>query len=133
MLSPIDLARKLSLFPAAGPFLIATGLALLLASIVFPVIPAVTAMAILTVGATEATLARYRYSPALPTIMLVHAPTYFSLYATFIAATLYVPVGLPAHTLSVRLALDLVASIPFMAIALRRIVVAQYLAAETRP
>jgi hypothetical protein len=90
-------------------------------------------MAILTVGATEATLTRYRHSPVLPTLMLAHAAVYFSLYATFIGATLYVPAGLPGRTLSVRLALDLVASIPLMAIALRRVVAAQQLPAETRP
>ncbi len=133
MLSSTGFARNLALFPAAGPFLIALGLSLLLASILFPAVPAVTAMAILTVGATEATLTRYRHSPVLPTLMLAHAAVYFSLYATFIGATLYVPAGLPGHTLSVRLALDLVASIPLMAIALRRVVAAQQLPAETRP
>jgi hypothetical protein len=121
------------MFPAAGPFLIALGLSLLLASILFPAVPAVTAMAILTVGTTEATLTRYRHAPALPSLMLAHAAVYFSLYATFIGAALYVPSGLPGHTLSVGLALDLVASIPLMAIALRSVVALQHLPAEMRP
>jgi hypothetical protein len=69
----------------------------------------------------------------LPALMLVHAATYFSLYITFIGATLYVPAGLPGHALSVHLALDLIASVPLMAIALRRIVAAQHLPAESRP
>ncbi len=132
MLSPTGLVRNLVISPVAGPFLIALGLALLLTSILFPAIPAVSAMAILTVGATEATLTRFRHSPALPTFMLAHAATYFSLYATFIGATLYVPAGMPGHALSVRLAIDLIASLPLMAIALRRVVAAQYLPAETR-
>jgi hypothetical protein len=65
--------------------------------------------------------------------MLAHAAVYFSLYATFIGATLYVPAGLPRHTLSLRLALDLIASVPLMAIALRRVVAAQQQPTEKQP
>jgi hypothetical protein len=103
-----------------APLLIAAGLTGLLASILFPAVPVVTAMAVLTLGATNSTLARFRGSSALPTLMLAHAAVYLSLYVLLIGATLHA--ALPTLRLSVGTALDLVASILPMALAIRSVV-----------
>lgn len=73
----------------AGPLLIAIGLALLLASAWLPALPLITAMAILTLGATLATIDRFAGSRAFAAILLLHGATYALLYGLFIAATLH--------------------------------------------
>ncbi len=104
---------------AAGSLLIAIGIAALLASMWLPNMPVVTAMAVLTLGATDATLARYRRSPALPVITLTHAAVYLSLYSMFIGATLHVPSVALSHGLVRGAVIDLAASILPMAIAVQ--------------
>jgi hypothetical protein len=106
---------------APAPLLIALGLALLLTSILLPVVPAVTAMAVVTLGATQATSSRFRQSPALPTIMLLHAAIYLSLYTTFVCAVLYTPAVTSMRTLSLCTVFDLAASVLPMAIALQAV------------
>ena len=86
--------------PNFGPLSIALGLTALLTSLLIPAVLAVTSMGIVALGATQATLTRFRLSPALPTIMLVHGVTYISLYAIFVCAVLYTPSMGSAHALS---------------------------------
>ncbi|HEX4413958.1 MAG TPA: hypothetical protein VH107_10055 [Lacipirellulaceae bacterium] len=102
-----------------GALLIAVGLTLLLVSMLMPNVPAVTAMAIVACGATQSTLARGERSPALPTIMLLHAGVYLSLYATFVCAVLYTPHAALTHVLGWPAAFDLGLSIVPMAAALQ--------------
>jgi hypothetical protein len=89
-------------------------------------------MAIVTLGATQATLARFRLSPALPTIMFFHAATYLSLYATFVCAVLYTPVATSTHRLTLQISFDLVCSVLPMAVALQAVVGSLRLSAESR-
>jgi hypothetical protein len=126
-------APFLNASPSAGPWFIAAGLSMLLACVLCPVIPAVTAMAIVTLGATLATLVRFRQSPAIATLMLLHAAVYLSLYVTFVCAVLYKPVEAYSHALSVFTALDLAASIVPIALALQAVGSALRPAAESRP
>jgi hypothetical protein len=106
---------------AGGPLLIAVGLAGLVASAWLPGVPVVTSMAVLTLGATDATLARFRQSPALVSVTLLHAAVYLALYGMFIGATLHAAAsGLPA-ALHARVALDLLTSTLPMAVAFRRV------------
>ena len=65
----------------SGAMQIAFGLAILISFAWFPLAPVVTAMAIIALGATNATLARFQGSPALCPVLLLHAVTYLSLYA----------------------------------------------------
>jgi hypothetical protein len=78
-----------SLRLSRGQMLIAVGLALLLVSTWVPTVPAVTAMAILTWGATDATIGRFQCSPACAPVLMLHAITYAALYGLFMAATLH--------------------------------------------
>lgn len=125
-------AQLLNVLPASGPWLIAMGLSMLLASVMFPNFPAVTAMAIVTLGATQSTLARFRQSPALPTIMHFSAAVYLSLYVTFVCAVLYTPAA-SVSALGLLGALDLAASILPMAIALQTTGASLRPAADSRP
>jgi hypothetical protein len=108
----------------AGPLLIIAGLAALILVAAFPTVPAITAFSILTLGATNATLARLRNSPAIAAALLLHSATYASLYAQFIGATLHAAASTPPGVLAALPALDLAASIVPMAISLRRIAAA---------
>jgi hypothetical protein len=116
----------------AGQAPIALGLTALLAAVLVPAMPAVTAMAIVTVGATQATIGRFRQSSARPTIMLLHAAVYFSLYAAFVCAVLYTPAATSVHALSLRTVFDLAGSVLPMAIALQAVVGGLRLSAESR-
>jgi hypothetical protein len=103
----------------AGPLLIAVGLAGLLASASLPAVPVVTAMAILSLGATDATLARFRHSPALVPIMLLHAATYTALYGLFVGATLHAAATSAGQGVNAWAALDLAVSTLPMAFVIR--------------
>lgn len=72
-----------------GPALIAVGLAVLLSATWWPAAPVVSAMALLALGATGATLARFGGSPSFPTILAVHVVVYAGLYVLFVGATLH--------------------------------------------
>ena len=101
-----------------GPLLIAVGLAGLLASAWLPAVPVVTAMAILALGATDA-LVRFRHSPALLPIVLLHAAAYTALYGLFVGATLHAAATATGHGLNTWAALDLAASTLPMAFVIR--------------
>jgi hypothetical protein len=100
---------------------IGVGLVIFIAAGWVPAMPVVTAMAILALGATNATIARFARSPALIPVVLLHAATYATLYALFIGATLHAATGSTTGRLSAWSALDLVASTLPMAVALKRI------------
>jgi hypothetical protein len=69
-----------------GPALIAGGLSLLLLAAWWPAAPIVSAMALLALGATGATLARFGGSPSLRPILAVHIVVYAGLYALYFGA-----------------------------------------------
>jgi apolipoprotein N-acyltransferase len=52
-------------------------------------VPTVTAMTLVAYGATSATMARFRNSPEIMPIVLVHLAIYGGLYALFVGATLH--------------------------------------------
>jgi hypothetical protein len=104
-----------------APILIAVGLFTLLAAAWLPAVPVVTAMAILALGATYATLARFRGTPAIVPVMLVHTAAYVTLYGLFLGAALHADTAATTAGLSLWAALDVAASAVPMAIALQRI------------
>ena len=107
----------------SGPTLIAAGMSILLLAIWSPSLPAVTAMSLVALGATDVTLSRFRGTPALLPIILLHAITYGGLYATFLGATLHAATQSSGAGVGIPTLLDLVAStIPAVA-AVRRIAV----------
>jgi hypothetical protein len=71
-----------------GTLAIATGLSILAVAMIFPGSPAVTGMALVVLGATCATRARFRGNTAILSIMLVHLFTYGSLYVLFVGSAL---------------------------------------------
>jgi hypothetical protein len=97
----------------------AAGLAFLTAGAIWPGVPAVTAMALVTLGATSLTLARFRRTPSLLSIMLGHITIYGVLYALFVSATLDAAIRTGTGFGFVA-AVDLVLSICPLAIALDR-------------
>lgn len=108
---------------ATGAASIAFGLSILILAAWIPSLPVITAMAILTLGATDATLARFRGTAALYPVMLLHAATYALLYALFIGATLHATnAAASTASLSRWVLFDLAASTLPMALAVQRIV-----------
>lgn len=104
-----------------GPAFIAVGLAVLLVSTWLPALPVVTAMALLTLGATDVTAQRFRGSPGYIPVMLLHATTYSALYGLFIAATLHAAGRVPNTPVSFTVILDIAASMLPILTALRHI------------
>jgi hypothetical protein len=62
---------------------------LIIPAVLSPSMPAVTAMALVALGATDVTLTRFRAAPGLLPIMLLHATIYGGLYAIFVGAALH--------------------------------------------
>lgn len=85
-ISPPQFAPRLAL--AAIGF----GLMILSAAMIWRV-PPIAGMALVVLGATAATVERYRHSPLLRPIVAVHATTYGALYALFLGATFQPPLG----------------------------------------
>lgn len=107
-----------------GPTLIAVGLAVLLLSPWLPALPVVTAMALLTLGATFVTAQRFRGSPGYIPVMLLHATTYAALYGLFIAATLHAAGSATNTPVRSIVILDIAASMLPILTALRHIAAA---------
>jgi hypothetical protein len=84
LFSPSDGAAQAAIW---GPALIAVGLAILILAAWWPAAPIVSAMALLTLGATGATLARFGRSPSLRTILPFHIVVYAGLYVLFVGAS----------------------------------------------
>jgi hypothetical protein len=106
---------------SSGSALIGAGLAILFAATWWPNAPILTAVALITLGATQLTLARFHGMPAFVPLVVLHAATYFTLYALFVCATLHAVTASTASGMSGWTALDLAASVFPMAIALKRI------------
>lgn len=104
-----------------APILIAAGLAMIVTAAWVPAMPVVTAMAILALGATDATLDRFRNTPAIVPILLMHATIYVGLYGLFIGATLHAAAAASPASLGFGAALDLAASSLPMAVTLQHI------------
>ena len=123
-MSPLFLhSRTSSRTSSSGAWLIALGLAMLFAAPWFPVMPVVTAMAILALGATDATLARFRGTPAIVPDQCSYTPPLTSPLRS--VPRRHAPRGqgrLPSGPGLVGGSLDLAASALPMAITLRRIV-----------
>lgn len=107
-----------------GPLLIALGLAVLLASVWLPALPLVTAMAILTLGATLATIARFAGSRAFVSVLMLHSATYAMLYGLFVAAALHASLDGTRAPLETATRIDLVVSTLPILIAVRHIAAA---------
>lgn len=78
-------------------------------------------MSIITLGATEITLARYRGTSRLPQAAAFHAPTYAALYVLFVGATLHSASRAASPGIAAWTALDLAASVLPMTLAAKRI------------
>ena len=115
----MDRSKLQSRRPTCPRLLIGVGLAILLASNWIPALPVITALAVLALGATDATIARFNRSPALVPVLLLHATTYTALYGLFVGATFYAAVSV-GQSIGAWHVLDIGASALFMAIALQR-------------
>ncbi len=71
-----------------SPAFLGGGLLVLAASSFLPGLPTVTGMALVGLGATGSTIARFRGPPALVPVLLLHLAAYGGLYALFVGATL---------------------------------------------
>lgn len=76
-----------------GPLGVGAGLAILAATLCFPAVPAVTAMALVAWGATTLTVARFRVTPAWPLVCASHLAIYGMLYSMFVGASLHAAAG----------------------------------------
>jgi hypothetical protein len=74
--------------PAAAPAFIALGLGILIVFGKSPA-PVLTALGLITLGATLATIDRFNKSPALPFVLVLHTLTYGCLAALFLGALLH--------------------------------------------
>jgi hypothetical protein len=107
----------------SGTPLIGCGLAVLIAAAWISALPVVTGMAVLVLGATNATLSRFRDAPTAGPVLYLHTVTYVGLYALFIGAMLHAAASHPTSGLALVTSLDIAASSVPMAIALKRIAV----------
>jgi hypothetical protein len=105
-----------------GPALVGAGLAILIAANWWPFAPVITAMAIISLGATDITLARYRRSSALLPVVMLHGFTYACLYALCVGARLHSAMASATPSASLWAALDVAVSLLPIAIATQRIV-----------
>jgi hypothetical protein len=72
----------------ASTSLIAVGLVILIAAMIVRDVPIATAMALIALGATGATVPRFLHSRLLPAALLLHLTIYGGLYSLCIGATL---------------------------------------------
>jgi hypothetical protein len=121
---PSSLAQR----SAWGPCLIATGLLMLLMDTGFPLLPVVTAMAVIALGATIAAIARLDGSPYASPALAAHLFVYASLYLLFVGAVCHAAMAGGRGGLSLLQAGDLLISAAVM-----MLVVRTFLAALTRP
>jgi hypothetical protein len=94
-----------------GPVWIGFGLGLLVANAWWPVVPVVTAMALVALGATEVTVQRFRGTPRAYLVVVLNLVVYCGLYALFFGATLHQAGVRADHCLGTVAAIDLVSSI----------------------
>ncbi len=104
-----------------APGLIGIGLSVFVLSVWWPVVPVITAFALVALGATGSTLTRFRGRASGAPVLMLHLAIYGSLYALFIGATLHAHARDDAGSGHLA-AVDLVASIWPVAIATRLVV-----------
>lgn len=107
-LSPSNLKDPVS---CHAPALIAGGVAILTANAIWPVVPAVTGMALIALGATGVMQARFRGTVALVPATLMHLAVYGGLYALFVGATIHTAAADPSRGLGVATLVDLTLSV----------------------
>lgn len=106
-----------------GQLLIAVGLAGVLVGTYWATVPIVTAVSLLILGATRATVARYRRSPAFTGMLLLHSATYAALYTLFLGAALH-NATTTTSAIPLPISLDLVASVVPVVLAAKHIAAA---------
>jgi hypothetical protein len=107
--------------PHTSIVLVGIGLAILGIAPWWQIAPVVTAMSIITLGATEITLSRYRGTARLPQAAALHASTYAALYVLFVGAALNSASRAASSGFAAWTALDLAASVLPMTLAAKRI------------
>jgi hypothetical protein len=112
--------RSAATSSSAGPLLITVGLVGLIAS-AWLLVPVVTAMAVLTFGATLVTLARFDGTPALIPVIILHTAAYGGLYGLFIGARLHATASAPTPMSHLWPALDIALSTMPIALALQQV------------
>jgi hypothetical protein len=118
----ISILQPLTVSPAApwAPALIAIGFVVLLAGAWWSVVPVVTAMAVIALGATGVTANRRHTSPAFCVVIAVHLFVYLSLYFLFVGAVCHAAIQAPPGGLTFLQGLDLAVSVVPMALVVRR-------------
>ncbi len=100
--------------------LIAAGLLLLIAAGTWPLLPAVTGMALVVLGATRATGERFQGTPALVPVLFAHVAIYGGLVALIVGASLHRAAG-SAGGVGWGLAIDLALSVVPLAATIRAV------------
>ena len=99
-------------FQAFTPaFLVSLGLTLLIASSFWARTPVITAIAIVTLGATDLTIQRFRRSTAYLGVIVLHAITYTGLYGTMVGARIHASASSPYPGMIAWLVADFTCSI----------------------
>jgi hypothetical protein len=104
--------------PGRAPTLIFVGLAILLASAWWTVLPVVTAMALVALGATGAAMRRSQGSRSSFAVVAAHFFVYLNLYFLFAGAVCHA--AIQADGLTILIGLDLGLSVLPMAILVQR-------------
>jgi hypothetical protein len=99
--------------------LIALGLADLLAASQWPRLPVVTGMALVGLGATLVSIARFGSARRLQPLVAIHSIIYANLYIVLVGAVCHAALTGPGHGLSWLQASDLLISIAPMTVAAR--------------
>ena len=118
---PVSQFRKHSCAAFRSETYIGVGLAMLIVAVWWTGAPIVTAVAIVSLGATEATLTRFRNTTALLPITIVHGATYAGLYGLFVSATLQAAGTTSAASGPYAVVLDIAASVLPMGLAVQHI------------
>ena len=72
-----------------APRLIVAGLVVLVAAVCWPALPVVTGMALVALGASLATVERFRGTPLAAPVLIGHLATYGAMYVLFVGAVLH--------------------------------------------
>ena len=102
-----------------GTALLAAGLAMLLVAASMPGMPAVSAMAMVALGATMVTIDRFRGTAALRASLAAHLVVYSSLYFLFVGAVCHAAMAGPQDGLTFLQGLDFGISATLMTFVVR--------------
>jgi hypothetical protein len=103
-----------------APASIAIGLGVLLAGAAFTVVPVVTAMSLVALGANLEAIRRLRNAKSRSPFIAAHLFTYASLYLVFVGAVFHAAMAAGQDGLAFLQKLDLVVSVGPMALAVRK-------------